>query len=241
MLLDLNGFKQVNDTAGHQAGDVLLQRVAERLLGSVRDNDVVARLGGDEFAILLTRARRGDAAAADRSRPAAGAVRRRSELRIGGSVGIALFPEDAGEYDTLMRAADAAMYEAKRDTKHLGGGCRRVAAARLYVRRVRPTPPARPRSAGHPPPTAGVRRSTRPPAICRNSGSHAPVGGVRAGQRRERRRRDDGGGAGPEAACPATPAPIARGQPSAQVRRRDGRRGDGEDRGFAACRAREMT
>jgi diguanylate cyclase (GGDEF)-like protein len=130
LLLDLNGFKQVNDTAGHQAGDVLLQQVAKRLLGAVRDHDVVSRLGGDEFAILLTHDP--DAAAADRV--AERIVDRLREpfgiegqqVRIGGSVGIALFPDDAGEYDALMRAADTAMYDAKRDTKCDGGGYRRA-------------------------------------------------------------------------------------------------------------------
>jgi len=130
MLLDLNGFKEVNDTAGHQAGDVLLQQVAKRLLGAVRDYDVVSRLGGDEFAILLTRNpdERVATAVADRivdrlSKPFTIDGR---EVRIGGSVGIALFPDDADAYDELMRGADAAMYEAKRDTKKFGGGSRRV-------------------------------------------------------------------------------------------------------------------
>jgi diguanylate cyclase (GGDEF)-like protein len=128
LLLDLNDFKQVNDTAGHEAGDLLLQRVAQRLLGSVRDNDVVARLGGDEFAIVLTR---------NPDATAAGHVAERiverlrgpfridgRQVQVGGSVGIALFPDDAGEYAALMRAADAAMYDAKRDTKQDGGGYR---------------------------------------------------------------------------------------------------------------------
>jgi diguanylate cyclase (GGDEF)-like protein len=130
MLLDLNGFKQVNDTAGHQAGDHLLQQVAKRLLGTVRDDDVVSRLGGDEFAILLGRDPDDEVAAAVAER----IVERLREpfaidgheVRIGGSVGIALFPDDADDYDALMRGADAAMYEAKRDTKRMGGGTRRA-------------------------------------------------------------------------------------------------------------------
>jgi diguanylate cyclase (GGDEF)-like protein len=130
LLLDLNGFKEVNDTAGHQAGDLLLQRVAKRLLASVRDDDVVARVGGDEFAILLTRDPDGAAAEhvaeriVDRLREPFSIDG--AEARIGGSVGIALFPDDATEYDALMRAADTAMYEAKRDTKRIGGGFRRA-------------------------------------------------------------------------------------------------------------------
>ncbi|MGK5681970.1 diguanylate cyclase domain-containing protein [Actinoplanes sp. URMC 104] len=132
LMLDLNGFKQVNDTAGHQAGDVLLQQVAKRLLGAVRDDDVVCRLGGDEFAILLTR---------DPDEAASSAVAFRicdrlrepftidgRELSVGGSVGIALYPDDATDYETLMKRADSAMYHAKRDTKHSGGGFRRARA-----------------------------------------------------------------------------------------------------------------
>ncbi|MCY1138427.1 sensor domain-containing diguanylate cyclase [Actinoplanes sp. Pm04-4] len=133
MVLDLNGFKQVNDTAGHQAGDVLLQQVAKRLLGAVRDNDVVARLGGDEFAILLT----SDADEAVAS-VVAGRICDRlrrpfaidgEEVSIGGSVGIALYPDDATDYEALMKGADAAMYEAKRATKRSGGGYRRAQAS----------------------------------------------------------------------------------------------------------------
>ena len=130
LLLDLNGFKMVNDTAGHQAGDILLQRVAQRLLASVRDDDVVARLGGDEFAILLTRDPNGSGA----ERVAHRICERLKEpfqidgelVQIGGSVGIALFPDDATDYDALMRGADSAMYVAKRDTKKDGGGVRRA-------------------------------------------------------------------------------------------------------------------
>ncbi|MBM2621379.1 sensor domain-containing diguanylate cyclase [Actinoplanes sp. LDG1-06] len=129
MMLDLNGFKQVNDTAGHQAGDVLLQQVSQRLLGAVRDDDVVARLGGDEFAILLTH---------DPDESIANAVAARicerlrqpftiegREVTIGGSVGFALYPDDATGYEALIKGADEAMYVAKRDTKHSGGGYRR--------------------------------------------------------------------------------------------------------------------
>jgi len=130
LLLDLNGFKQVNDTAGHQAGDTLLQHVAQRLLATVRSDDVVARLGGDEFAILLNRDPDGDVA-----ERVAGRICERlkepfqidgEQVEIGGSIGIALFPEDATDYDALMRGADAAMYVAKRDTKRDGGGFRRA-------------------------------------------------------------------------------------------------------------------
>ncbi|WP_433825418.1 diguanylate cyclase domain-containing protein [Actinoplanes sp. CA-015351] len=122
LLLDLNGFKQVNDTVGHHAGDVLLQLVAQRLQSTVRHPDLVARLGGDEFAVLLT---------GDPDEHAAVAASERicerlrepfdiegQEVRIGASVGVSICPEHATEFGALMRSADAAMYEAKRN----GGG-----------------------------------------------------------------------------------------------------------------------
>ena len=124
LLLDLDGFKQVNDTAGHHAGDELLKAVGERLLAAVRGDDLVARLGGDEFAILLTRnpgEERGVAIAErvyDRLREPFDIDGRR--IGIGASIGVALFPDDSVDIATLMRAADAAMYRAKRR----GGGVR---------------------------------------------------------------------------------------------------------------------
>ncbi len=132
MVLDLNGFKQVNDTAGHQAGDLLLQQVARRLEGAVREGDVVSRLGGDEFAILLTRDADEEVASTVAGRICE-RLRRPFEIEgrkvsIGGSVGIALYPDDATGYEALMKGADAAMYEAKRATKGRGGGFRRAKA-----------------------------------------------------------------------------------------------------------------
>jgi diguanylate cyclase (GGDEF)-like protein len=124
LLIDLDGFKSVNDTAGHYAGDLLLRAVGQRLLGAVRDGDLVARLGGDEFAILL---------ASDPDEFSARAVAERvhqrlkepfriedREVTIGGSVGIALFPDHATDVEGLLKAADGPMYQAKRD----GGGIR---------------------------------------------------------------------------------------------------------------------
>jgi diguanylate cyclase (GGDEF)-like protein len=116
-LLDLDRFKEVNDTLGHPTGDRLLQLVAHRLTHSVRPGDLVARLGGDEFAVLLPTVR--DTAAAREV-----AARLRAALsepvRLDGmsfdleaSVGIALFPDHAPDFELLLQRADVAMYNAK--------------------------------------------------------------------------------------------------------------------------------
>ncbi|MGC4952914.1 putative bifunctional diguanylate cyclase/phosphodiesterase [Actinomadura citrea] len=116
-LLDLDRFKEVNDTLGHPTGDRLLQLVAHRLTHSVRPGDLVARLGGDEFAVLLPTVR--DEAAAREV-----AARLRAALsepvRLDGmsfdleaSVGIALFPDHAPDFELLLQRADVAMYNAK--------------------------------------------------------------------------------------------------------------------------------
>ena len=117
LLLDLDRFKEVNDTLGHQAGDRLLQHVAQRLQTAVRGSDTVARLGGDEFAILLPGA---DSVAASRaaakllSALEQPVVLDGRELPVGSSIGIAAFPEHGADADTLLRRADIAMYAAKR-------------------------------------------------------------------------------------------------------------------------------
>jgi diguanylate cyclase (GGDEF)-like protein len=119
LLIDLNRFKEVNDTLGHAAGDLLLQEVAERLKSAVRDSDTPARLGGDEFAVLLPRlSAPGDALLVGRriaesfAEPvvlADGQV-----LRTHGSIGISIFPTDAADASQLLQHADIAMYTAKR-------------------------------------------------------------------------------------------------------------------------------
>lgn len=117
MFIDLDGFKAVNDTHGHAAGDQLLQVVAGRIQACLRDGDLLFRMGGDEFTVVLSRvvvaddadvvARRVLAAVAQPV-PVPGA-----SAFVGASIGIALYPADAAEPDALLRLADDAMYRAK--------------------------------------------------------------------------------------------------------------------------------
>lgn len=117
LYIDLDNFKNINDSLGHAAGDQLLSAVAERLRASVRDMDTVARLGGDEFVVVLENL--DDEAAA-----AAVAVKIHQSLaqpitvecqplQAAASIGIALYPDDGDTADSLMRNADTAMYQAK--------------------------------------------------------------------------------------------------------------------------------
>jgi diguanylate cyclase (GGDEF)-like protein/PAS domain S-box-containing protein len=118
MLIDLDGFKPVNDHYGHEAGDRVLLTMAARIVGSMRVNDTVCRLGGDEFTVLCPEIdgrsgcevilRRLTNLAREPIRLACGEY-----VRVGISVGIALFPDDAGHPKSLMHAADKAMYAAK--------------------------------------------------------------------------------------------------------------------------------
>lgn len=117
LFVDLDDLKTVNDTLGHAAGDELLVRTAERLLGCLRPHDVAARLGGDEFAVLLAGSDVGDAAAriAERVLAALGepvTIAGRS-LRPGASIGVAVGSAGACSVDELLREADVAMYTAK--------------------------------------------------------------------------------------------------------------------------------
>ena len=117
LMIDLDQFKELNDTLGHHLGDELLRCVGPRLQSTMRQGDVVARLGGDEFGVLLRSADVEDAAAAaGRLRAALGRPFTLAgiSLHIGASVGIAVFPDQAEDAGTLLRHADVAMYEAKR-------------------------------------------------------------------------------------------------------------------------------
>jgi diguanylate cyclase (GGDEF)-like protein/PAS domain S-box-containing protein len=118
LVMDLNGFKQVNDTRGHERGDTLLKQVAARLVRTLRKADTVARIGGDEFAILLGGAT--DLAAASaiagklQQTCAAGFRLAGESVQVSASIGIALFPEHGNTTTELLRRADRAMYAAKR-------------------------------------------------------------------------------------------------------------------------------
>jgi len=117
MMLDLDHFKEVNDSFGHQVGDALLIEVARRLTACVRESDTVSRLGGDEFVVLFAET----TTAADAKRVARKILielarpflLKRHQVRIGASVGISIFPGDGSDFDSLLRAADEAMYRVK--------------------------------------------------------------------------------------------------------------------------------
>jgi diguanylate cyclase (GGDEF)-like protein/PAS domain S-box-containing protein len=118
LIMDLNRFKDVNDTFGHHLGDVLLQQVGPRIMGMLRESDTVARLGGDEFAVVLPTAD-DEAGATLAARRLLKALEEPFEieerrLEVGGSIGIAITPQHGSDPATLMRRADIAMYVAKR-------------------------------------------------------------------------------------------------------------------------------
>ena len=125
LAIDLDGFKGVNDSLGHDGGDVVLQQVADRLVKSVRESDTVARQGGDEFTVLLSGM--GIDTASD--------IARKLEVKlcqvlafdgkavsVGATIGVAMYPHDGDDVHTLLRSADHAMYRRKRDrgSRHRG-------------------------------------------------------------------------------------------------------------------------
>jgi len=115
--LDLDGFKQINDTFGHASGDTLLKLVAQRLLATVREEDTVARLGGDEFIIALWHVSDMDYAAGVASRAIEALAQpydiEGTTVKITTSAGISIYPEHGEDAETLMKNADLALYEAK--------------------------------------------------------------------------------------------------------------------------------
>jgi diguanylate cyclase (GGDEF)-like protein len=123
LFLDLDGFKRVNDTLGHAAGDELLQQVAARVIGSIRASDTACRYGGDEFVVLLTELRsQVEAATVANDIRACLAVPYAiggAQIAIATSLGVAVYPAEAREYDELLRLADRAMYRDKACRKTL--------------------------------------------------------------------------------------------------------------------------
>jgi diguanylate cyclase (GGDEF)-like protein len=141
LVLDLDGFKAINDTFGHPVGDLVLCEVAARLTAKTRPSGLLARLGGDEFVVLLAGVDAREAEAIVETyrsifyRPLAIGGR---ELRLGGSVGIAFYPDQGRTFPELLQAADAAMYRVKSARPHRRAG---------ESAKPRPDPP-RPRGRG---------------------------------------------------------------------------------------------
>ncbi len=122
MFIDLDGFKEVNDAHGHQAGDELLQALSNSISGCIRASDTFARLGGDEFTIILSPMENMDACSfvAEKilkriNQPFALSV---GSVRVSGSIGVAIYPQDGNTHDKLISAADGAMYDAKAKGKN---------------------------------------------------------------------------------------------------------------------------
>lgn len=121
LFCDLDGFKAINDTFGHAAGDAVLRMAAARLCNAVRAVDTVARLGGDEFGVLVRKLHGAEEAAhlaANIERAFADPFRSgHKNYRIGITIGVSICPDDGGDAETLLRIADARMYRKKEDKK----------------------------------------------------------------------------------------------------------------------------
>ena len=122
LYLDLDGFKEINDTLGHGAGDALLKMVAARLVATVREADTVARLGGDEFIIVLSHPNGMEGAAKLASKVIQAVSQpyrvEGQTVSITTSAGVGLYPVHGEDAETLMKSADVALYEAKRAGKN---------------------------------------------------------------------------------------------------------------------------
>jgi|GEM_PF-6711081 len=122
LFIDLDDFKKINDTYGHETGDRTLQAVSRGLKLAVRDSDVVSRFGGDEFVILLTNLQEtGDVDHVVRKilgQMTQSQLIDQKEVQVGGSIGISLFPDDGLDADSLIQKSDQAMYRAKKTDSH---------------------------------------------------------------------------------------------------------------------------
>lgn len=117
LFVDMNNFKSVNDTYGHDTGDDVLIETAERIRTRVRGGDVPARLGGDEFGVILMDIRGTDAAQVIHDKIQAAMAQpmslREHSITIGASIGIAIFPDDSSSLEGLLREVDSAVYRKK--------------------------------------------------------------------------------------------------------------------------------
>ncbi len=122
VFLDLDHFKQINDSLGHSAGDLMLQAVAAKLKSAVRESDTVARLGGDEFVLLLAEIKSADEVLIVTNKVQAECAKPMQlaghEISIGISLGVSLFPDDAADSSTLLQFADSALYHAKAEGRN---------------------------------------------------------------------------------------------------------------------------
>ncbi|HJU50491.1 MAG TPA: EAL domain-containing protein [Pseudogulbenkiania sp.] len=123
LFIDLDRFKEINDTLGHKVGDIVLQQVAERLRHSLRREDHIARLGGDEFTIILEQLESPDRAAYSAQRILSVLERplriEDIDIQVRASIGIATYPDCGRTFTSLIEAADVAMYRAKEEGRHL--------------------------------------------------------------------------------------------------------------------------
>lgn len=121
MMLDLDHFKDINDSLGHTVGDSLLSELALRLTSCIREGDMVARLGGDEFIFVLRNVGSGEASDVARKLldvTGRGYTVGAHDLKVSASIGIAMYPDDGDDVETLLQRADAAMYQVKRAGRH---------------------------------------------------------------------------------------------------------------------------
>ncbi|OGA08077.1 MAG: diguanylate cyclase [Betaproteobacteria bacterium RIFCSPHIGHO2_12_FULL_69_13] len=122
LFIDLDRFKVINDSLGHEAGDTLLQETATRLKKVLRSSDIVARLGGDEFVVLLQEVKGAEQVAAAARKILSAVIKPMQilgqECRVTASIGVSMFPADAADEQSLMKNADIAMYLAKEEGKN---------------------------------------------------------------------------------------------------------------------------
>ena len=121
LYIDLDGFKSVNDTFGHEMGDLLLKEVTKRIKKHIRENDIFARVGGDEFIVVLTNVEKSfisKIANTILTELNKNFILKKNEIKISASIGISTYPKTGEDIDTLMKSADSAMYKIKNGGKN---------------------------------------------------------------------------------------------------------------------------